>query len=767
MSNNYVVPQTKISQEYADYPTTLVQHFNPLLIGPAYTLLLYSEASMKENLRLWTSTADDATQVEYAGNSISGIPWNYGDPSFIDFSYCKLYFDDADLSYASNVSVSSITDNVIKTDTNLATAYAAFGGVKAGDKVTLTGTGIATAVEATVIGTAQVSDDPVVAVGGGIAWVVAALSDASSASKYSTGYRVQVTQDGLKVRILNTTTFSFRDLEATALNGSVSTTFQGITFTANLNGLTTDDYADVTITVTPGTVLNSVIVDVLPDLSGASVIKMQLTRNFSGLAISKSGKWSATQDGISIMSGISTVFPGTSQTVTVKRAGAVYMEYRYLNTGISGSILTISGEDIESVLGFVHPDNPVAFAAHIARKNMTSGAIYAIALDAAPEESTADNCWSRALTLASLNKDMYTIEVVSSLALPRELAHAHVLKYSDPSYAMERIAFTGENPAAAYAVVKSTDDTQVTVAIAAGSGVNTGFKVATFANANLLTAGVREGSKIRLNFVLDSDSTISYTEYPVLRVLTSTTARIGNAASTTSATPVEVWNTRTASEEVEEIIAESERLHSKRAYNVFGGTQVISSEGYSVDPVFLSIAVAALTCQCVPQQGLTDLELNGFSSLPDMYSRYGVDQLNSMAAAGTLLIMQASAGGPVFVRHQISTARPDGNLNTTELSLVKNLDSITFFFRDSLRDARKGKNITPDLLATLRLRMLDGLNYLISNTDTAGVGPQLLAENTALNSLSADPILKDTVNADLNLDMPKPFNTLNVVLRGV
>ena len=113
----------------------------------------------------------------------------------------------------------------------------------------------------------------------------------------------------------------------------------------------------------------------------------------------------------------------------------------------------------------------------------------------------------------------------------------------------------------------------------------------------------------------------------------------------------------------------------------------------------------------------------------------------------------------VYIRHQISTAYEVNNLNTAELSITKNLDSISYFF-DNLMSPYIGKyNITPELLAVLENVITGGLVSLES-TSYGLYGPQLIAEGTEILLLEQNAVLKDHVNCNLKLNLPYPFNHL-------
>ena len=99
--------------------------------------------------------------------------------------------------------------------------------------------------------------------------------------------------------------------------------------------------------------------------------------------------------------------------------------------------------------------------------------------------------------------------------------------------------------------------------------------------------------------------------------------------------------------------------------------------------------------------------------------------------------------------------------------MVKNLDSISYLFSDRFRSFRGNVNVTPETLARVEVLAKDTLDFLMSSTDTGDIGPQLLGDETRINGVYQDASLKDTVYMDIDLELPKPFNHLNITLRAV
>ena len=255
--------------------------------------------------------------------------------------------------------------------------------------------------------------------------------------------------------------------------------------------------------------------------------------------------------------------------------------------------------------------------------------------------------------------------------------------------------------------------------------------------------------------------------YKVTAVKSNTTLQLDTTfTGALSDVRFRITHTRPRGELVEAIAETSANFRDHRAYNVFPN-RLRASDGNEVSGMYAAAAVCALTCSVAPQQPITNVEIKGFSDLQDVYSKFSRDELNEIAAGGTLILMQEKPGGTVYVRHQISTAYRDGNLNTTELSLTKNLDSISYYFANRTSPYIGRYNITDDLLTELRGVIEDGLTHLETTTETNKlVGPQIIAEGTEIRSLyrSAE---KDKAYCDVALNLPAPFNNFDLHLQVI
>jgi len=272
------------------------------------------------------------------------------------------------------------------------------------------------------------------------------------------------------------------------------------------------------------------------------------------------------------------------------------------------------------------------------------------------------------------------------------------------------------------------------------------------------------GDKIRVNFATDAWGDSTYEEYEVDSVDSNTqlTLKAGPAVPLTIPTKVEVWHDYTVQEMADGVAATSTGFANRRVYHVFPDT--LGAFGVSQTAEFGAAAVAGLCSSVPPQQGLTNIELNGFDDLPQVYSTFNSTQLNKMAEYGTMIIMQDVAGGRIYIRHQVSSNAGSGDLNQTELSVTKNLDSISYYFAERLAPYIGRYNVTPELLEVLRVQIKDGLSYLGSFTNVGLLGPQLILDGTSLRTLEQHPTLQDHVVAICDVQLPYPLNVLELHL---
>ena len=450
-------------------------------------------------------------------------------------------------------------------------------------------------------------------------------------------------------------------------------------------------------------------------------------------------------------------------------AADLFVEYRALLTGYADTIRSLSDvADVATTLGTIHPDNPLAQGVYNALLNSGNRAVYYMGV---PTNDAAG--WSRVLDVATLSDDVYAFVPLTRDPETLEMVEGHINSMSTETEKHWRIGFFGramptEDPI--YTLVSNPAGEQflATITLDSETGENTLLNFVdedgdptTYTEA---LEHLRAGDKIRINFATDAWGDATYDEYEVATVLTNTSLRLesGPAAVIDLPTKVEAWHPYTMAEMADAVAAVSNGYYNRRIYNVFPSE--LGSGGVVQTAEFGAAAVAGLASSVPPQQPITNIELNGFDDLPLVYQTFSREQLNKMAEYGTLIIMQDTAGGRVYIRHQVSTKAKGGNLNETELSITKNFDSISYYFAARFAPYIGKYNITPQMLKIVDAVLRDGLNYLGSLTDLGLLGPQIVLDETEIVSVQQHPELRDHIVAEVNVGLPAPFNVLQLKL---
>lgn len=798
----YTVPQVKVFQDFNRIPTISVQNQNAFIIGPSYHVFPYTNADKA----LITVKDNAGADVVYDGTAISGLAWpnlpaNSGD---VDLAYAKLYADNARLTYKTGLNCTVLTDggvaNRLKTVAGVALKSGnnvtvdpslPYGGVNVGDYVVIpNGSGfqnlrvvaIEPAKVASSVG-ALVSD-------GGLEHVTASgtfngqrSTDMVVTIMGRTGTIATTNNLVLDVMILSTVDGSFVRNGNIIVKSGVAVELgqlNGVTFTLTIDADDSDVglhkfgkfHADAaTFDMYDTLVLNDAIINPGP-------VTVQLQAAMSGIEIPErlseldSFNWVPSASGFNVAKDMQVlnsrfVTAGkTSITCTLGAGGntTLYMEYRARRLDTTFEIDELSDmADIAAALGHISPDNPLAYGVYLARKNSGNRSVFYLGV----EDDTVE-AWLTALAKAANHTGLYSVVALSTDAAVQDAVQVHVQSLSDEDSKKWRIAFFGMGDQTLVPVYTrdtnpaSTPELKVDYT---ATSVGGHAKTISFDDNVEAITDLAVGDEVRYDILRGESGDVTYKTATITKISTDTQVEL-NIDIAMDNEPVEVYHYQTVQQQVTAVRAQSMRLHSRRAYNCYSGVAT-TNEGYRVTGEYLAAAVAGLCSSVAPQQGLTNIELKGFSKLESMYRTYSPTQLNRMAEAGTLLVAQDYKGGPVYIRHQISTAYIDGNLNTSELSLVKNHDSVSYVFAERFKMFIGVTNITPETLAKVEVTAKDILDFLMSNTSAGDIGPQLMGNETKINSVSQDPVLKDTVNMDIDLEFPKPFNTLNITLRAV
>jgi len=444
----------------------------------------------------------------------------------------------------------------------------------------------------------------------------------------------------------------------------------------------------------------------------------------------------------------------------------MYFEYRALLSAYAGAIASMDSLSEVTALGKESPDNPLRLGVQAALENAGDSTVYFAAV-----ASDDDQGYLSVLDKASVTDKVYSFVPLTEDQGIHDLVQAHVNAMSTETNKRWRRMFVGtEQPSETGVVTKLVDLGGLDFKARVIDDPQTGgiqYTLVEFdpagTNPQLLTR-VNVGDQVRMQFTTDAWGNETYVTDTVADVRSSTQLVLvtGLDNEILDYQRTEVWHTLTTEEVADAVAAITTGYGDQRVCHVFPGR--LGRGGEYVSAMYGAASIAGLISSVPPQQGLTNLELVGYDDIPLTYGVFSQSQLNKMAEEGTMIIMQETQGGEIFIRHQLTTAAGDGDLRTAELSIVKNLDSISYYMAGRLKPFIGRYNVTPDLIEVIETSIQDGLDFLGSQTDVGLLGPQVLLDNTSIRTVEQHPTLKDRILAIVDLDLPAPLNVIELYL---
>lgn len=200
---------------------------------------------------------------------------------------------------------------------------------------------------------------------------------------------------------------------------------------------------------------------------------------------------------------------------------------------------------------------------------------------------------------------------------------------------------------------------------------------------------------------------------------------------------------------------------NRRLYNVWPDVLFAPVNGVdtALPGYFGCCALVGFVSGLPSQQGLTNLAITGFDGREHGKDYFSDTELDTIAGGGTLILEQDVAQAPLFVRHQLSTDM--SSVQFRELSVTKNVDLVARFFRGLMAPYIGPWNVTTALLDHLKTVTTGGISFL-KNSSAPRAG-SVLIEGTIV-SLTVDPDEGDQVDEVIDIDIPLPFNYLQLTL---
>lgn len=449
-------------------------------------------------------------------------------------------------------------------------------------------------------------------------------------------------------------------------------------------------------------------------------------------------------------------YPGGDAMLLPIKGGDLYVTYRALVKTNANSIGAVTAADqVEGILGTIHPDNPLAQGVYKAALNSNGAPVYfsgVLTNDLAGYEAV----------LANARKDNYYYGV-TPLTFDREIQDAivsHVNAMSTPEAAKWRVAWlsTPITETALIYDVKSTGASWKATITDDPFATGTQYRLVTMDGATFITDGVRATDKLLINFSTNSSGVVEYEEYEVAEVRTETTLALvaGPSAAISVALKAQIQRVYTKDEQINALRNVGGDFDNRRVRMVFPPTA--KSGGVANDGYFVAAALAGLRSGVVPHQGLTNTALLGFDDFTLSVSTFTDIQLNRLAEQGFWIVTQSTVGATPYVRHQLTTDAT--NLNTSEDSVTTNVDSISYGIRRALEPYIGKYNIHPNAVIAVRGSVFGELSYRTTNTYTERAGNQLISFEIV--SLEQNATFKDRVNMVVRLEVSYPMNFIDL-----
>ena len=452
--------------------------------------------------------------------------------------------------------------------------------------------------------------------------------------------------------------------------------------------------------------------------------------------------------------------------------GVLYVQYRAWLPALANKVNSIIDvSTIDDISGALTPDNPLKWGVFKALTNSNgTPVLYTAVID--PNDL---NTWDEVMEALLTRDDAYELVPLTRNPDVFSLYQAHVNNSSAATEGLWRVAWfnlsgipeipvvtagstvpnhliaTTTNGQQALAVFE--DDTQT-------SGSQYTICRVPAANSNFLVNDVRPGDIVRALYVGDGFGGYTYSEFVVDEVQSENQLRVKTGPGAPQSVPakIEIWRNLAAIEEADEIGRSAGAFNDRRIRCTW--PDLIESSGTLQEGYFLNAALAGLASGVLPHQGLTNVSLAGFSSTQRTNDKFNKPQLDRMALAGVWIVQQALTG-EIYTRHAV-TSGDYIDINQREEMLTRNVDSISYRFKDYFAPFIGVTNVTP----TMQDVILGGIKKLIRTLQiervTVNLGGQLIDATVARFYVSE--MFKDRYVAYINLQVPYALNNIELHL---
>lgn len=477
----------------------------------------------------------------------------------------------------------------------------------------------------------------------------------------------------------------------------------------------------------------------------------------------------------------------------VESAEAIQVSFRALKNSGTGDIVDVDElNDVETKLNRVDIRNPLAVAATLALRN----SIHRIRTYAIGEDSV--DGYQKALDQLKKEYKLHSMCFLSQDPAVAGMFASHVAQMSTPEESMWRIVtwspvipknkIMGElnvsgsisyNETQERGVIIDGNGAYITNHVAAGDFVRV-FARNLEGDAQDTTRGIYEivevisESKIYFRRLTSSVKDIVETvdidtadlsSYGVQKLKTtehSSVADNGNDGVITAASiDYEIFRKLDADGQAEQLSLIAQSYNSKRVYQVLPDKVMITLDGgdHIVPGYYLCAALVGMDASMPPHQGYTNLGITGIKQLYNSDKHFNRDQLDTLAEGGVYVVVQDVLGALPYTRHQIST--DPSFLETRERSLVRNIDYVSFMFKDNLRKFLGIYNINRSTIELIRT-VCESVKVKLKEMTYPRIGAPLI--DAEIVSIVQNTTFKDRVDVAIKTSYPYPLNNIQVTL---
>jgi hypothetical protein len=459
--------------------------------------------------------------------------------------------------------------------------------------------------------------------------------------------------------------------------------------------------------------------------------------------------WTASASSIFVSPAI--LHPGTYLGTLINHpvlGGDLYMEYRELLTTDANILRGINSLfDVEDVLGPAVEANPLSFMVKAALTPADGTLVYYIQL--ASDDLAG---YTQAAEIQDFRLEPYGLVPYSTEQDVCDMLQVSANESSAIDKALYRQVIRGID-------IPVTDAYYIEDALEADLLATLVGTLLTSANATFVANGVRPGDTVHINYQPDNKGGVVFDSYTVDTVISDTQLTVTQAPASdlTIAVKMEIWRTATATEYAENVAAVAQ-LHSDRRVCALWCDWLAFGGETNVSKAILAAYTAGLRSAVAPHQPLSNYELSNLDIMITI--PLGSTQLDIMGANGVWIVYEDESG-TVLSRHQLTT--DNQSLPYQEQSITTNADAIVRDFRDNVQDLYGKGNVSEEMLELIRSRLYSVSKQITSRNFPPQIGPQL--QDMTIEKLFIDPVNKDRINCEVDLDLPEPLNQLYIKFR--